>query len=340
MHEYWDKQPVPREGTTHGEIEAKRDVSKKTTKLPDGFVWSSCSLKEACEFLNSHYVSDGVFRLCHDVEALKWSMDESAVIRKKDTNQIIGYITSSNVDTNIDTNVLKMVHISFLCVHGEYRNFRLAPILISEIKRRANKKDVWQAIYTVHTKLPTPITKSYMWHRHLNSEALVKNKFCQVDQTRKNFYQVRGSCKNVWRKMTLEDIPRVTKILQEYNEKFRIAPVVNEEYVKRRVLPIYSFVNDENDDFISFYGAPYERIDGLGTVKQVYRYYVVGDVYDDAFIIAKNYGYHIFNSPEVGMTVESLEKLKFMKGNYVYYYMFNWNLSEMIEPKEINLIIP
>tara|TARA_R110001606_G_C15112602_1_gene621156 strand:+ start:307 stop:729 length:423 start_codon:yes stop_codon:yes gene_type:complete len=140
--------------------------------------------------------------------------------------------------------------------------------------------------------------------------------------------------------MTLEDIPRVTKILQEYNEKFRIAPVVNEEYVKRRVLPIYSFVNDENDDFISFYGAPYERIDGLGTVKQVYRYYVVGDVYDDAFIIAKNYGYHIFNSPEVGMTVESLEKLKFMKGNYVYYYMFNWNLSEMIEPKEISVIIP
>jgi glycylpeptide N-tetradecanoyltransferase len=302
MHEYWDKQPVPREDTTPGEIEKTRDVSKKTTKLPDGFVWSSCSLKEACEFLNSHYVSDGVFRLCHTVEALKWSMDEYAVIRKKDTNQIIGYITSSNVDTNVDTNMLKMVHISFLCVH--------------------------------------PITKSYMWHRHLNTEALIKNKFCQVDRTRKNFYQVRGSCKNVWRRMTSDDIPRVTKILQDYNEKFRIAPVINEEYVKRRVLPIYSFVNDENDDFISFYAAPYERIDGLGTVEQVYRYYVVGDVYDDAFIIAKNFGYHIFNSPEVGMTVESLEKLKFMKGNYVYYYMFNWHLKEMIEPKEINLIIP
>ena len=34
MHEYWDKQPVPREGTTPGEIDwTKRDVSKKTTKL-------------------------------------------------------------------------------------------------------------------------------------------------------------------------------------------------------------------------------------------------------------------------------------------------------------------
>jgi hypothetical protein len=42
MHEYWDKQPVPREDTTPDEIDKTRDVSKKTTKLPDGFVWSSC----------------------------------------------------------------------------------------------------------------------------------------------------------------------------------------------------------------------------------------------------------------------------------------------------------
>ncbi len=39
MHEYWDKQPVPREDTTPGEIEETRDIQKKTTKLPDGFVY-------------------------------------------------------------------------------------------------------------------------------------------------------------------------------------------------------------------------------------------------------------------------------------------------------------
>ena len=105
--------------------------------------------------------------------------------------------------------------------------------------------------------------------------------------------------------MTLEDIPKVTKILQEYNEKFKIAPVVNEEYVNERLLPIHSYVNEKTDDFISFYDIPYERSDGSGTVKQVYRYLMVGDVYNDAFLIAKNLGYHVFNSAEAGVEVRT-----------------------------------
>jgi hypothetical protein len=32
MHEYWDKQPVPREGTEPGEIDESRDVTKKNNK--------------------------------------------------------------------------------------------------------------------------------------------------------------------------------------------------------------------------------------------------------------------------------------------------------------------
>ena len=68
---------------------------------------------------------------------------------------------------------------------------------------------------------------------------------------------------------------------------------------------------------------------------------MVGDVYNDAFLIAKNLGYHVFNSAEAGIEVKTLEKHKFMKGSgFVYYYLFNWHLSEAIKPKEINLIIP
>ena len=29
MHEYWDKQPVPREGTEPGEIDESRDIVQK-----------------------------------------------------------------------------------------------------------------------------------------------------------------------------------------------------------------------------------------------------------------------------------------------------------------------
>ena len=59
------------------------------------------------------------------------------------------------------------------------------------------------------------------------------------------------------------------------------------------------------------------------------------------FSSLRNLGIHVFNSAEVGIHVETLEKDKFMKGNgFVYYYLFNWHLSEVIEPKEISVIIP
>ena len=155
VHTFWDKQPVPREGIQSGEIEETRETSKKTTKLPEGFVWSSCSLQEVCTFLNAYYVGNDTFRMGYTTDNLKWSVKESAVIRKQDTNEIVGYISSAPLTMRVETKAIDMVQITYLCVHTDYRNMNFAPILITEIKRRANRKGVWQAIYTVHMKIPT-----------------------------------------------------------------------------------------------------------------------------------------------------------------------------------------
>jgi len=341
MHEYWDKQPVPREDTTPGEIDKTRDVSKKTTKLPDGFVWSSCSIKEASEFLEKYYVQNNRFKLVYTTQVLKWSIDDSIAIRKVDTKELVGYAASTTINMKVEGTEFNTTQGNYLCIHPSYRSERLTPLLITESIRRANKRGVWQAIYTAHTKVPTPITKSCYWHRFLDVKHLIETEFHQANRSREQFYEIRGPCKHLWRKMTLEDVPRVTRILQDHTKNSKITPIINEEYVKRRVLPIHSYVSEKSDDFISFYDIPYERIDGSGVVNQVYRFFIVGDVYNDAFLIAKNLGYHVFNSAEVGVSTETLEKYKFMKGNgFVYYYLWNWHLSEPIEPKEINLIIP
>lgn len=341
MHEFWDKQPVPREGVKPGEIEDTRSVSKKTTKLPEGFVWSSCSLKEACTFLRDYYVEHNRFKLCYTIDTLKWSVDDNIAIRRIDTNELVGHIASKQITTRVESDTIDMVQIDYLCVHPAYRSEGLAPLLITEIKRRANKKGIWQAVYTAHTKIPTPITKSSYLHRFLDVKHLVKTGFHHTNRLRESFYEVRGPCKYAWREMTSDDVPKVTRILQEYTKRFKIAPVIDENYVKQWLLPIHSYVNDESEDFISFYSIPYERTDGSDTVNQVYRFHIVGDVYNDAFLIAKNLGYHVFNSAEVGVSTEFLERMKFMKGNgYVYYYLYNWNLSNPVKADDIQLIIP
>jgi len=122
MHEYWDKQPVPREDTTPGEIEETRDIQKKTTKLPDGFVWSSCSLKEAREFLGEYYVQTDLFKLVYTIQVLKWSIDDSIAIRKIDTKEIVGYIASTPINMKVEEKELNMTQIDYLCIHPSYRS--------------------------------------------------------------------------------------------------------------------------------------------------------------------------------------------------------------------------
>lgn len=341
MHTYWDKQPVPKEDTKPGEIEEKGGVPKKRTKLPDGFIWSSCSIKEVYTFLENHYINNGTFKLVYTPERLKWIISDSIAIRVGGTGELVGYISSTPINMRVEENDMKMVEINLLCVHKSFRNLGLAPLLITEIKRRANKNGTWQAIYTAKTLIPKPISKSYYWHRLLDVKKLVKIGFHQTNRLRDKFLEVRGPSKHQWRKMTVEDVPKVCRILQEYNKQYKIAPIVDEDYVRRWVLPIHSYVDDDSENFISFYDISYERVDNSGTVRQAYKFYLIGDVYNDAFILAKNLGFDVFNSLDVGVGTKDFEKLKFIKGNgYVHYYIFNWCLREDISLEDIHVILP
>lgn len=339
MHEYWDKQPVPKVDTKPGEIEESREISKKTTKLPEGFVWSSCSIKEVHSFLGEHYIGNETFRLVYTLESLKWIIDDSIAIRKG--GELVGYISSAPIHMRIEEDIKKMVEINLLCVHKSYRTIGLAPLLGTEIKRRANKKDIWQAVYTAQTLIPTPILKSEYWHRLLDVKRLVKIGFHKTNRLRDKFLEVRGPCTFQWRKMTLDDIPKVCGILREYTRGYKIAPVIDEDYVKRWILPIHSYVDDNSDNFISFYDIPYAKVDQSDTVRQAYRFYLVGDVYNDAFLLAKNLGYDVFNTLDVGVDTKHLENMKFLKGNgYIHYYLLNWALSGGVDSKDVQLILP
>jgi glycylpeptide N-tetradecanoyltransferase len=67
-----------------------------------------------------------------------------------------------------------MTEINFLCVHKSLRENRLAPVLIKEITRRVNIKNMWQAVFTAGTVVPTPITQARYYHRSLNPKKLIE----------------------------------------------------------------------------------------------------------------------------------------------------------------------
>ena len=111
--------------------------------------------------------------------------------------------------------------------------------------------------------------------------------------------------------------------------------------MRRWVLPIHSYIDDNSDNFISFYDIPYAKVDQTDTVRQVYRFYLVGDVYNDAFLLAKNLGYDVFNTLDVGVDTKHLENMKCIKGNgYLHYYLFNWALSGTVHSEDVHIILP
>lgn len=55
-------------------------------------------------------------------------------------------ITGVPVTTLSEADKIKMAEINFLCVHKNYRVNKLAALLISEVTRRVNLRDKWQAV--------------------------------------------------------------------------------------------------------------------------------------------------------------------------------------------------
>jgi Myristoyl-CoA:protein N-myristoyltransferase, N-terminal domain len=52
---------------------------------------------------------------------------------------------------------MAMTEVNFLCVHKKLRDKRMAVILIKEITRRCNVRDIFQAVYTAGAVLPKPV---------------------------------------------------------------------------------------------------------------------------------------------------------------------------------------
>lgn len=92
-----------------------------------------------------------MFRFDYSKEFLKWALtppgyykDWIIGVKVKKSKRLVGFITGIPVHLNLDnSSKVKMTEINFLCVNKKLRSNRLAPVLIKEITRRVNKRDMW-----------------------------------------------------------------------------------------------------------------------------------------------------------------------------------------------------
>ena len=120
---------------------------------------------ELYSLLTNHYVedTDGKFRFDYSIDFLRWALTPPEhfpewLVGVKANGKLYGFISAIPIKLVVNSQRIQMAEVNFLCVHKKLRSKRLAPTLITEITRRVNLRNQWQAIYTSGTVLPTPFS--------------------------------------------------------------------------------------------------------------------------------------------------------------------------------------
>lgn len=370
-----------------GAIEQKRAVEDVRTKgfdLPPGYIWDEVDVDtqtgrdEIFELLANNYVEDDdeMFRFAYAPEFVKWALRPPGWekswhvgVRISCTGTLVALITGIPAKLKANDHRLEIAEINFLCVHKKLRRKNFAPVLIQEITRRINLKNVWQAAYTAGVVLPKPCAKARYWHRSINVKKLVDIRFTQLGrgmtmaETIEHYAMPKKIRIKGLRSMEEKDVKTVTKLLNAYFEKFKLAPIKTEEDVRHWLVPredvVYSYVKidertNEATDFCSFYNLSSTVIQHSQTgadsksslLKAAYCYYNVAtsenieDLVQDALVLARDLGFDVFNALNVSENDKFLDSLKFGVGDGdLHYYLYNWRICDTLLPKDVALVL-
>jgi glycylpeptide N-tetradecanoyltransferase len=337
------------------------EVRKTPYDLPPGFEWSPCEVGEVQKLLAAYYVEDvgANFRLTYSEDFIKWALsgpdaepDWFFCVRASETKKILACIAGTRMKVRVNNDEIQMAEINFLCVHPKLRQKKLAPLMIREVTRRINLTGIWQAVYTGAVLRSDPVTSARYWHRTLNVKKLKESGFAQINttlETAERLYRTTRVFKA--RPMVKKDVPWVTKLLNEYFSKFKLAMIITEKQTAHMFLPrddiVQSYVYGETD-FFSFYSIPNAITESNDFIRTAYGYYFVPgqltttDLITEALGRASQQGYDCFNILDVaGNDTKTLWELKFKPGTgELHYYLFNWKLEKSLKQDEVGLILP
>ena len=263
-HKFWKTQPVMKPDDKpvleQGAIQPNcppDHVRAEPYPLPNDFEWvmvdvdDAVQLKEVYDLLSANYVEDddASLRFNYSPEFLLWVLKHPGYrktwhigVRVTSTRKLVAFISGIPHELRVRDQFFQSTEINFLCVHKKLRSKRLAPVLIKEVTRQCNLTGVFQAIYTVGSVLPTPVSCSRYYHRTINARKLVDVGFSAVPHNMSLEAHVKRyelpAKPNVagMREMETKDLPAVAKLLRRYMRRFDMAPRFNDEEVEHVLL--------------------------------------------------------------------------------------------------------
>ena len=387
-YDFWESQPVPQfnkdSPVEFGEIwkdHKVEDLRKTPFDLPEeGLEWKDVDMTKQneidklYEFLKTNYVEDEdhMFRFDYSKDFLKWHLTSPnyfpewliSIVQldtKKNKKKMVGFIAGIPIKINIYGTDMNLAEIDFLCVKKEFRNKRLAPLLIQEVSRRIHMRNQWWAVYTSGTMLPKPFALTTYYHRNLNVKKLVDVHFTYLPHNMnmaraKNLYKLPKDLPfSGFRPMEEKDVDQVYVLLEKFEKEFKVHGYYDEDQVRHWFVPrknvVYSYVREDNDkkitDFISFYSLPssilqhesYKKLMAAYSFFNINNTMTVKEIMKCALILANNAGFDVFNCLNIMRNEEAFQDLLFGKGGgKLKYYLWNFVCPETA-PKDLSLVL-
>ncbi|KAH4995469.1 glycylpeptide N-tetradecanoyltransferase [Parastagonospora nodorum] len=388
-HAFWKTQPVPsfdemanKEKIQDGPIKEVKieEVDKNPSPMYPGFEWVTMDLEdekqleEVYDLLTNHYVEDkdATFRFRYSPSFLNWALkapgwkkEWHVGVRATASGKLVAFISGIPISLRVREKTLKCSEVNFLCVHKKLRAKRLTPVLIKEITRRCYVEGTFQAVYTVGSLLPTPVSTCRYFHRAIDWEKLYDVGFSPLPHgSTKQRQVIRYKLPDVTatpglRQLEAKDVDAVVDLLRRYLERMDMAQVFDKDEFEHWMAPtekpqeqvVWSYVVEDPQtkkitDFFSFYNLESTVLGNKkhNVVKAAYLFYYATEVafekddaklktrlnalMRDALILSKKAGFDVFNALTLLDNPLFLEDQKFGAGDgSLHYYLYNYRAA-------------
>ena len=384
-YKFWSTQPVPQFNkplnVEFGPIlqDTKiEDIQTEPYTLIEGFEWKDIDLNQTSdvdklyEFLKSNYIDDEsqLFGSDYSKDFLKWFLSPPdmykdwliSVVKEdkiKNKKKIIGFIAAIPTKLSINNTEIKMAKVCLLCVKKEFRNKRLTPVLIQEITRRINLKNIWQGVYKTFYYLPKAFTKSQYHYRSINLKKLLDVQYTYLPNNKISIgnaikkYELPDEPKiSGFRKMEEKDLEQIFNLILERNKKYKIHEILSIKEVEHWFLPknniVYTYILEDEGhkitDFCSFYSIQrtilnpnkaneaankYKKINFAFELINYNTSISVKELLRSAIILAKQNNFDAYHCIDYKENVENFKELLFTeKIGKMKYYLYNFVCPE------------
>lgn len=349
VESFWKTQPV-KKGKTTKIISKPINTTTERHKLKEDLVWKTTDdVHKITEFLKENYVEDeeNLFRMYYSENFFKFlfadpNHQKEYSLSIVDSMGMAGYILAKEHELIIKGIEQRVVSINFLCLRHDLRNMNLAPILIKEITRVANKFGIFHGVFTGHKDLGFSIVKSAYYHMVLDFKRLFDVGFIDTLSARScDKYMISPGTVVA----SDEDLKSIYKKYCENLQKYEIYEKLSEEYFeymfnnKNKV--IHMLYNQERNEYASFFVIESYSIEKKSYFSTAYLYYWDGSyrIIEDVICYAKFLGISLFNVLDLNDNNKIIKEFEMLAGTgELWYHLYNWG-EESISNEKVNFIL-